>query len=241
MLAILKSLWLICLVVTLTLGCCFIILLLRIYAWLRGVPPYQDLGHEIGVFWGRVIFACTPGWSLDIYGQENIPTTKGAFVIASNHESAVDIFSIFALGLQFRWLGKESMFRVPAIGAAMQHNGYIPIRRGDKESHKRALAQCDAYLRAGTPILFFPEGTRSTTGHIGPFKIGAFKLAKENTVPILPVVLKGAGKLLKKKSWLPQSALLQIHILPPMLSSESESIDQFMERVRIEMVAVHES
>ena len=237
---VLKSLWFIFAALTLTAFCCFAILLLQLTAWLRRDPPYQNLGHQIGVFWGRAVIAVTPGWSVLITGQENIPK-KGAFVIASNHESAVDIFAMYVLGIQFRWLGKESMFRLPVLGPAMYHNGYISIRRGDKKSHQRALKQSAAHLQAGTPMLFFPEGTRSTTGHIGPFKIGAFKLAKENNVPILPVVLKGAGKMLKKRSIFPQSALLEIYILPPMYAPEAESYDDFKDRVRIEMVAIHTS
>ena len=67
-----------------------------------------------------------------------------------------------------------------------------------------------------------------------------FKLAKENHVPILPVVLKGAGKLLKKKSFIPQRASLRIRILPPILALPTESIEAFMDRVRNEMIRVHE-
>lgn len=213
-------------------------MLLWLYTWLRGLPPYQAVGHSIGIFWGRAIFACTPGWSARIQGKENIPH-KGAFVLVSNHESMVDIFAIYVLGIQFRWLGKESMFRIPLLGTAMRHNGYISIRRGDKESHRHALDQSAAHLRAGTSMLFFPEGTRSTTGQIGAFKIGAFKMAKETNVPILPIVLKGAGKLLKKRSLFPQTATLEIQILPAMTSPEAESIQDFSDRVRNAMVAVH--
>ena len=234
-----KSLWLIFFALSLSALCCLAVQLLRLCAWLRGHPPYQNLGHQIGIFWGRAIFACTPGWTVNVYGRDNVPTS-GAFVVASNHESVVDIFAMYVLGIQFRWLGKESMFQVPVLGAAMRHNGYIPIRRGDKDSHRKALAQSAAHIRAGTSMLFFPEGTRSSTGHIAPFKIGAFKLAKENHVPIVPVVLKGAGRLLRKKSLLPQTARLEIHVLPPMMCLEGETIDAFTERVRNAMVAVHE-
>jgi len=235
---LLQVLWFWFFIVFITLLCIFLIQLSRFNSWIRGKPTDQELGHRIGEFWGISLFRFTPGWSIEIYGRQNIPQ-KGAFVIAANHESAADIFALYVLGISFRWLGKASVFRIPGVGAAMRHNGYIPITRGDKASHHQALEASSAHLKAGTSMLFFPEGTRSTTGSPGPFKVGAFKLAKENQVPVLPVVLQGAAKLLKKKSLFPNRARLLIQVLPPMTSPESESIEAFTHRVRDQMVEAH--
>ena len=87
-------------------------------------------------------------------------------------------------------------------------------------------------IRAGLSMLFFPEGTRSETGELKPFKIGAFKLAREMNVPVLPIAMHGAGKLLRKGTLSPCAASVKIKILPEVYDNPEESIEQFAERVR---------
>lgn len=86
--------------------------------------------------------------------------------------------------------------------------GYIPINRGDPTSHKEALAKAARWLQMGTPMFFFPEGTRSHDGTLKPFKVGAFKIADENGVSVVPIAIKGAKDLLPKGSAVPGKATL---------------------------------
>ena len=145
------------------------------------------------------MFKSIPIWSLKIDGHKNIPQAGQSYIIVANHESATDILAIYQLGIQFRWLLKDSIFRLPLLNKALKWADYVPIQRGDKDSHQKALKHCQEHLKNRTPVLFFPEGTRSTTGSPKAFKTGAFHLAKQSNVPVLPIVLCGAGNLLQKK------------------------------------------
>ena len=121
----------------------------------------------------------------------------------------------------------------------MKSAGYIPIERGSKESHQKALQACKEKLKKNMSILFFPEGTRSTSGSPKSFKVGAFKLSKECKLPILPIVLKGSGQLLKKGSLAPNKEIVQLSVLPLVSHKHDESISDYTERVRELIVNQH--
>lgn len=204
----------------------------------KTIPP--RVAHSFGTFWGRATMALTPGWHVRISGRENLPDEGLPYVIVANHESATDIFTIYLLGTHFVWLSKAEMFRVPFMGRAMKICGYVPLKRGDRDSHKEALRICAERLKQKIPVLFFPEGTRSLDGKPKQFKIGAFKLALAEKVPVLPVVLSGAGQLLKKGSMCPSEATLHIHVLPMVSALENESVEAYTERVQNLIVREHE-
>lgn len=180
---------------------------------------------------GGYFFSCPVGVTKR-GGKENFPAENEAVVIVSNHESAADIFSIATLPLQYRWLSKDSVFKIPGIGFSMRAAGYISIQRGNQASHIRALAESARVIQSGVSMLFFPEGTRSETGELRPFKIGAFKLATEQKVKILPIALKGTRDLVIKNSTLPGSAKVQIRVLPKVDILPGEKLEEYAARVR---------
>ena len=92
------------------------------------------------------------------------------------------------------------MFRVPFIGWNMVLNGYIRLKRGDRESRDQALAECERALNRGSSVFFFPEGTRSRTGRLKAFKPGAFLLAHRMRLPILAIAINGTKEALPKAS-----------------------------------------
>lgn len=200
----------------------------------------QNKAHLRSGKWAKDLFHFTPWWSIQISGKEKIPHS-GRFVIIANHESATDMLALYYLQIQFRWLAKKEAFKIPCIGQAMKWAGYIPIQRGAKKSHKEAIDLCKKTIEEETPVLFFPEGTRSTLGYPKNFKVGAFKVAKELGVPVLPIVLKGAGKLLKKGSLTPSRATMVVKILDPVSSRSEESIEEFTKRVENLVVKEHKS
>lgn len=191
----------------------------------------ENLTHLRAAKWAKSLFTLTPGWSVKILNKNYLPKDKTSLVIVANHESATDILAIYYLKMQFRWLAKKEAFKVPFIGIAMKWAGYIPVKRGNKESHKKALEACKETIARKVPVLFFPEGTRSTLGHPKEFKVGAFKIAKDMNVPVFPIVLKGAGKLLKKGSFAPNKAAITVKLLEPVTSPQEESIGDFAKRV----------
>jgi len=217
-----------------------LLVLLTSFAYKLLRKPYPtEIGHQMGINWGRRVMALTPGWHVEFTGKENIPQTRSPFIIVANHESTADIFAIFLLGTQFKWLAKYELFQIPILGYAMKENGYIPVKRGDRNGHKKALEDCKVWIERGFSLLFFPEGTRSEDGSPKKFKSGAFKMAIETNTPILPVVLSGAGKLLRKGSICPQSATLKISVLPLVYHKEKETIDELTERVQEIVVSEH--
>ena len=237
--SILKTIYFVCMLVSMTLYHALCIFILDLRSRLLRQPFPTEKGHETGIKWGRRVMALTPGWKVKFSGRKNIPHGQQSFIIVANHESTTDIFSIFLLGIQFRWLAKHELFKVPILGYCMRKIGYVAVKRGDKHAHKEALEECTAWIQRGIPVLFFPEGTRSLDGSPKKFKMGAFKLAVETHKPLLPVVLSGAGKLLKKGSLTPSPAVLKIKVLPLVYKREGESIEDLTQRVQSLVVEEH--
>lgn len=155
--------------------------------------------HRLTCFWGAIYSWSMPAWPLSIVGKEKI-NKKEVYVIVSNHQSLLDILMYFRLFINFKWVSKSEIFKIPFIGWNMYLNRYIGIKRGNVASRKNMFTQCGKALRSGSSIFIFPEGTRSSNGCLGRFKSSAFILAQENKVSILPMVISGTAHALPKKS-----------------------------------------
>jgi len=148
------------------------------------------LVHLYACLWGVSYAWCNPFWRLTVTGRDRLPW-RGPAVIVANHLSILDILVLYGLFRPFKWVSKASNFRIPFVGWNMRLNDYVQIRRGDRESIKEMMAHCRAHLAAGSPILIFPEGTRSPDGVLQEFRVGAFKLAVEANCPVIPVAVSG--------------------------------------------------
>jgi 1-acyl-sn-glycerol-3-phosphate acyltransferase len=155
--------------------------------------------HLFTCFWASIYTWMMPAWRIRIEGRENV-RKDAAYVVVSNHQSQLDILIAFRLFFHFKWVSKIEMFRVPLIGWNMTLNRYIKLKRGDKESVAQMLRECETHLDERSSIFMFPEGTRSPDGEVKAFKLGAFQLAREKKVPILPIVISGTNKALPKYS-----------------------------------------
>lgn len=197
--------------------------------------------HRIATMWGRSMIYITPGWRVTIEGQEHLPRDGQAAVMVSNHESMCDIFALYFLGIQFRWLSKQEVFRIPIIGHAMRWAQYVPVLRGDTQSQKIAMDLSRRRLDLGVTMVFFPEGTRSIDGRIKEFKSGAFRLARDAKVPIVPVAMLGSSRMLKKGTGLPGKSWIKIRILPQVPApSEGTNLAVYSEQVRSSIISAHE-
>ena len=157
----------------------------------------RKCAHFFGKLWGRAVFKVNPQWHIRVSGQENIERSQ-TYVIVSNHMSLADILSLYHLNAQFKWMAKESLFKVPFLGWSMTCMGYIPLKRGNYGSIRVTYEKAKEWLKKGISVVIFPEGTRSPSGTLNAFKNGAFKLALETQTPILPVAIFGNEKLLPK-------------------------------------------
>ena len=163
--------------------------------------PSQYFPHWMGQRWARSIVSLNPLWQMKVRGREHLDPHK-PYILVSNHQSMGDIIAVYHLGVHFKWISKESNFKVPIMGPAMRLAGYISVRRGDRQSGHQALVLAGEWLRRGVSVFFFAEGTRSEDGHLREFKPGAFKLALETGFPILPIAINGCRDVLPKRSWI---------------------------------------
>ncbi len=212
---------------------------------LTGAPRDGRTVHAVAALWGRSILRLMPGWHVTLEGLEHLPKDGTPMVIVANHESMADISAMFFLHVQFRWLSKDSIFKIPLIGGAMRYANYVPIKRGNRDSHAEAMRECEKRLDQGLCMFFFPEGTRSADRTLKPFKIGAFKLAAKKQVPILPVAIHGAGELMPKGSAVPRDKVhIRVKVLPalppPSLQSD-ERLESYAAMVRELIVTAHNS
>jgi 1-acyl-sn-glycerol-3-phosphate acyltransferase len=139
--------------------------------------------------WSKMLLRFLCMVDVEVKGEENIDRSKN-YIIISNHRSFTDILvGSAAIPLQFRWLAKRSLFRIPLVGTAMRMAGYIPVDREHSVSASRSLQRVKEVLKKGLSVWVFPEGTRTRMEKLGRFKRGAFLVAIESGKPILPVTL----------------------------------------------------
>jgi 1-acyl-sn-glycerol-3-phosphate acyltransferase len=120
------------------------------------------------------------------------------YVVVANHESYADVFLISCFPWEMKWLSKDTMFKIPCMGWMMQMAGDIKLVRGDRDSTINAIAQCRDRLAKRVSVMIFPEGTRSKTQEMLPFKDGAFRLAIESQAPVLPIAVAGTRNAMAK-------------------------------------------
>lgn len=153
--------------------------------------------HEFTCFWASLYTWLNPAWPVHVRGREHIEPGR-TYVLVANHLSLLDILVLFRLFKHFKWVAKVEVFKVPVIGWNMRLNEYIPLKRGNRESVVEMMATAEATLRSGSSLMIFPEGTRSVTGELKEFKLGAFELAARTGVPLLPIVIEGTHDALPK-------------------------------------------
>jgi 1-acyl-sn-glycerol-3-phosphate acyltransferase len=153
---------------------------------------------------------------LVVRGREHAQGTQ-PLVVMSNHQSFYDIPVVYsAIPGRLRMIAKEELFRVPVFGRTIEVAGFIRVNREDHEQAVMSLRAAAAMLREGTRIWIAPEGTRSATGALGPFKSGGFRMAIETGTPILPVAIDGTRQVLPARKYVVQEHhRVVLTILPP--------------------------
>ena len=134
------------------------------------------------------------------------------YVVVANHESYADVFLISCFPWEMKWLSKDTMFNIPFMGWMMQMAGDIKLVRGNRDSAADAIMQCRDRLKKRVSVMIFPEGTRSRSWDMLPFKDGAFRLAIDAGVPILPIAVAGTRFAMAKGTFrfLPARAIAQL-------------------------------
>lgn len=194
--------------------------------WLVTAPFDRGRYHAGRAFRQLAVTAVklNPLWHFETDGQPPADP-RHPYVAVSNHESYADIFLISHFPWEMKWLSKDTIFKIPIMGWMMRMAKDIPIKRGKRESVVSALQGCRDRLGRRVSVMIFPEGTRSRTEEMLPFKDGAFKLAIEAGVPILPIAVAGTRYCMAKGSFAFRRARAKARVLPPIPTTGLTSAD----------------
>ena len=180
------------------------------YTWLVFVPIFlvltllTALTTIIGcLLGGERVFSYYPGmiWSrltcylalcpVHVRGREHIERGK-SYVFVANHQGAFDIFMIYGfLGVPIKWVMKAGLEKIPFVGAACRAAGFIFVDNSSSKAAARSVREAERALKSGASIAIFPEGSRTKTGRMGRFKKGAYQMAADQHLPIIPITLNG--------------------------------------------------
>lgn len=201
------------------------------------VPPRGSLYLRWARGWARTILFVA-GIPLRIEVHENAEKTSEA-IFMPNHGSALDILALF-LGIrqEVRFLAKRSLFKIPVMGWSMWLAGFIPVDRDRKERAREVFEELSGRLRQGLSLVVFPEGTRSRSGALGPFKKSGFLLAIKTGMPIIPVGISGAREVLGARGFALRPGVVTIRIGEPIVT-EGLGVSrraELMDRVRREIL-----
>ena len=195
--------------------------------------------HRISKWITDVFFGLGPHMGRDLVGAENIDPNE-SYVIVLNHNSMVDIMSIYNIPLVFKWVSKKEVYRIPIVGRLLLAHGDIVINRAStKEAMQLVHNKGMEWLKKGASVSIFPEGTRSKDGEIHNFKAGAFILAKDAGVPILPIVLDGTNRVIRKGTiFMNWRNRITVKVLPPVSREEiaQRTMKEVMAQVHDDMV-----
>ncbi len=187
----------------------------------------------VAVTWSRILTNLTPA-KVVVEGAEHIKAGQ-SYVVVANHQSQFDIPLIYGYcGLDLRWVMKAELKHIPFVASGCRAIGHIFIDRADPGQARTAINQAVARLEPGTGILFFAEGTRSRTGALRPFKKGAFRVAIDRQLPVLPMTVTGTRDVLPPGTFRLRPGTVRLRIHRPMSvdGMALNQADELLQRVR---------
>ena len=198
--------WLCIVVFTLVLGICSFLTF--------PVDRGGKVVHLYARLWGWLILRAN-GVQVTVEGLDNIDPKK-PYIYMCNHLGSFDIFVLLAyLPVQFRWLAKVELFRIPVLGWAMSTAGYISLDRSERKKAYRSMVVAAQKIREGTSVVIFPEGARSPDGTLQPFMKGGFTLAIKAEVPIVPITIDGTWEIMPRHTLRIKGGKVAMVIDPP--------------------------
>jgi 1-acyl-sn-glycerol-3-phosphate acyltransferase len=207
-------------------------LLAMTFGWTDLLYVFGHAGAQLGLSLAGIRFK--------VVGRENVPQGRAA-VYCANHQSNVDPPVLYrAVHPRLHVLYKQEIDRIPLLARAFRMAGFIPIDRHNKESALRSIEAGASSLRSGHSFLIFPEGTRSKTDQLLPFKKGGFRMAIKAGAPIVPVAISGGRAAMVRGSFIIRPVTLTIRVGRPVETRavDVEARDVLIERVRHEIATL---
>ena len=183
-------------------------------------------------FGARMLIALNPFWRARVEGRVP-PRGLHPFVAVANHESLADIILIGWLPWDMKWLSKSSIFRVPFLGQMMWMAGDVSVERDAAASRLASYGRLKRWIGRGASVMIFPEGTRSRTSEMLPFRNGAFRLAIETGRPVLPLAVHGTRTAISKGSMRFGNADVVVRVLDPVETGDLDRTDVDALRTRV--------
>ncbi len=175
-------------------------------------------GGRFWAYWPSVIWSRLMMWltlcTVTVRGRENV--SKGvSYVFVANHQGAYDIFAIYGwLGHNFKWMMKKSLENIPLVGWACKRGGQIFVDKSSPSAIQHTMQKAEKILAGGMSVVVFPEGSRTKTGRLGTFKRGAYMLATEFGLPVVPITIDGAYGIMPVTAKLPLPGRITLTIHP---------------------------
>ena len=197
------------------------------FPWKNGKAP-----RTVQVLWSRSVlwFLLVP---IKVTGREHV-NPKQSYVFVANHQSFLDVFAVYGwLPNNFKWLMKKEIRKVPFVGTACKVAGHIFVDRSNPRAALQSMEHIKGELVDGISTVIFPEGTRTKTGEMGRFKQGAFKIAMDLNLPVVPLSLKGFHHAMPARQlFVNPKASTTLHIGEPIDLSQFADINEAMAYVR---------
>jgi 1-acyl-sn-glycerol-3-phosphate acyltransferase len=195
---------------------------------------------------GERIFSYYPGamWSklvciislcpVKVIGKEKLDR-KRSYIFISNHQGSYDIFLIFGyIGQTIKWVMKQSLRKIPLVGYACERAGFIFVDNSSAQAAAKTIKIAESKLKNGASIVVFPEGSRSRTGKMNKFKKGAYQMALDLKLPIVPITINGSFNVLPIHTYLihPHKMELIIHDPVETYSIQAENIREIAVKIK---------
>jgi 1-acyl-sn-glycerol-3-phosphate acyltransferase len=182
-------------------------------------------GYYPMILWGKVMCWLTLVRVKTVH-KGNVKDSQ-SYVFVANHQGAFDIFAIYGfLGHNFRWMMKESLKKIPVVGWACKNSGQVFVARGSVHGIAKTMQEAQKRLQGGLSLVVFPEGARSDNGKVANFKRGAFSLATEFNLPVVPVTIDGAFSVMPRTAKLPRPGHITVTVHDPIEANDPNLIEK---------------
>ncbi len=194
--------------------------------------PNKRIANRPAEWWSRL--TCYLFFiRVELLGADKIDTSQ-SYVFISNHQSSFDIFAFYGwMPHVFKWVMKAELKKIPLVGSACQTAGHIFIDRSNPVAALESMQEAESKLVNGTSIVIFPEGTRTKTGKVGRFKKGAFRIAQDLSLSMVPITIKGSYERFPRGTYYIRPGKIQLIIHNPINPMEyADNMQELMQKSR---------